>query len=900
MPLWNPYTNFGFPQMGDPGTWYPISYLFASVSPYGLYQLHAEFIFHGWLAGAGMYVLNRSLGHGKQGALIAALAYQWSGFFIGNAQHLGWLVSAAWLPWVIWCFRAVRFQQFKGATLLLPVLLYFQLTGGYPGMFIISTYLLVLIGMYYSIGLLVRQEWSSLWKWILRLVIAAIVFVGCSAIVLSSSMEFSQYLVRGSGLQYHNGDWGLLNGSFPLKGLITLFFPFAASLNDNKFWGEDFSMINIYMGLLPFIIAFWQGIRPGAPRSHRLLWVVGMLAVGVAMAHVFPFRRWLYEWVPGMDQFRFPSIFRSVFLFAFALLSGAGFEKLMEVSSVKRKWLLTTIGVLLAFTAGIYLLVYCVGNQSWDWNKSTITDRIFFHGILQGTSFLILAGIAWWRPKFWRTGLLLVVIGDLWMSVQLNQWSTALSNVPGHRTQTVLSQLTGLPPFPILHLPMGLIQESSMSGAIPELYANQGTLLRIPGSDGSCPYILKSTIEAQSKGHWDKMLHNPLLSAPRDTNFYVRPIAATASSFRFEVDKKNAGQVVFAQHQYPWWKALLNGKPIAIQTYLTAWMSVEIPAGKHQLEFVFEPDRWFLMLWVSIVTLLLITVILCWKFLFPILSRKQKISILIAVFIWSIAAMVHWWSIRTNDQQIIAFSKDLPSSTCQNIPRPIGEEKKHWTPARILPEIPELVRSIDSGKEKILLEWGQPKFLLFEEVMSAYYPFKNTKSFKKGGIHHWSLDSMAGMQRMTYSLAVEHFEGEFSPWLGLNMRDSGFAYQGRYSQPVAAAGYSAGFKIPCNKIHGSLENVTLLYGAKVKGLVDEGTQCVIEIKRNGQTIHWFGQPVKTVFSHPDQLGWWHGLLQIKLPEDVQENDEIVAYVWNNSPVKVWVDHCVLSQIKSGK
>ena len=28
LPLWGPYMNGGFPLMGDPGTWYPISWLF--------------------------------------------------------------------------------------------------------------------------------------------------------------------------------------------------------------------------------------------------------------------------------------------------------------------------------------------------------------------------------------------------------------------------------------------------------------------------------------------------------------------------------------------------------------------------------------------------------------------------------------------------------------------------------------------------------------------------------------------------------------------------------------------------------------------------------------------------------------------------------------------------------
>ncbi|MFM7638367.1 MAG: hypothetical protein ACKO67_01430, partial [Bacteroidota bacterium] len=46
LPLWNPYMSGGFPQHGDPGTWYELSYLFAATHEYNLQSLLVEYLTH--------------------------------------------------------------------------------------------------------------------------------------------------------------------------------------------------------------------------------------------------------------------------------------------------------------------------------------------------------------------------------------------------------------------------------------------------------------------------------------------------------------------------------------------------------------------------------------------------------------------------------------------------------------------------------------------------------------------------------------------------------------------------------------------------------------------------------------------------------------------------------------
>jgi hypothetical protein len=260
---------------------------------------------------------------------------------------------------------------------------------------------------------------------------------------------------------------------------------------------------------------------------------------------------------------------------------------------------------------------------------------------------------------------------------------------------------------------------------------------------------------------------------------------------------------------------------------------------------------------------------------------------------------MHWRSREQSEKETADFISQLPANTVYNTPQ-LPHSRNHWMPARILPEVPQLIRALDLDSEKMLFQWQQPEYKVFEEVMNTYYPFHKSELIPKGKIHKWSTDSIPGIDRSTFPLAFENMEKLGSPWLGQNTRDSTHAYSGLYSQLVSPGAYSAGFKISCKLLRGQTGNATICFAAKVFGVIDDGAQCVIEIKRNGQPAHWFGKPVRTTFLYADNKGWWHGLFKMELPEQIAPDDELVAYVWNNSSQKIWVDDCSLVQVKQSK
>lgn len=98
IPLWQPNIVGGAPFLaaGQSSTLYPFSLLFLILrlpAAYGWFTVSQL-----WVAAINMYILARVLGVRRPGALIAALAYQLSGFYLVSVVFTMIIAAAAWLP----------------------------------------------------------------------------------------------------------------------------------------------------------------------------------------------------------------------------------------------------------------------------------------------------------------------------------------------------------------------------------------------------------------------------------------------------------------------------------------------------------------------------------------------------------------------------------------------------------------------------------------------------------------------------------------------------------------------------------------------------------------------------------------------------------------------------------
>jgi hypothetical protein len=105
LPVWNPNWLAGAPFAGDPqsGWMYAPAMLFFTVLPVWL-AIDAFLIFHLLLAGVATYALARTLGMGYGGALVAGVAFEFTGVVYGRSACCpGYYQVASWIPALLLC-----------------------------------------------------------------------------------------------------------------------------------------------------------------------------------------------------------------------------------------------------------------------------------------------------------------------------------------------------------------------------------------------------------------------------------------------------------------------------------------------------------------------------------------------------------------------------------------------------------------------------------------------------------------------------------------------------------------------------------------------------------------------------------------------------------------------------
>ena len=95
---------------------------------------------------------------------------------------------------------------------------------------------------------------------------------------------------------------------------------------------------------------------------------------------------------------------------------------------------------------------------------------------------------------------------------------------------------------------------------------------------------------------------DPLETAVVDKRFVevIKPVAADSAAsiqlvtyepnyMKYEVDSKNGGTVVFSEIYYPGWRSSIDGQEVSHGRANYILRAMNVPAGKHVIEFSFDP-----------------------------------------------------------------------------------------------------------------------------------------------------------------------------------------------------------------------------------------------------------------------------------------------------------------------
>ncbi len=626
LPLWNPYQLGGYPFYGDPqsGFWYPFAWIFGSLAPYNLNLFSLAYLFHLSVAALGCYELTRSFYTGRTAALIAGISFAVGGFFVGNAEHFSWVISAAWLPWVFWAYHRMLQSAQTGYSLLLAIFLYLLLSGGYPAFFIVSCYLLLL----FAVCWLLNSFHSQGWKRRIGLhVLTAFVLSGLSVGALLSWMQAMPLSTRSAGMSLTQ----LNLYPFPPRALISLLTPFA-SLKDDVFFGTDVVMRNAYVGLLcllalPFA---WPALR--RKKVLAFVAILSLVMLVVSFGATLPLRAWLAQCLPGMNRFRFPALFRVFFMLGLILVASQGLQRLIENFELNRKAFVACIGLLALAFAG--LLVYSISRHGghWGWGSwlmhfdsyqhlSTRDENLQLQALLQLVLLALLLGLCLWRKGHWfRSGLLVFFCAaDMTMALSLNAFTTVVNE--GSLSEITALIATAPHDFPTPDISLPITAFSDEKRGLGELRTNTGIYFKTPQADGYNSFLLKNFAQLDTSMLADSVRANPLfyfasgfITAPEKQLMKDKRIVLVDSTLQHDessdsIPQKGSLQLMHflpndfllhcnlnapallcvQQNFFPGWVLFVDGKPAKIWKLNYGQMGVLLPAGTHDVHGQFEP-----------------------------------------------------------------------------------------------------------------------------------------------------------------------------------------------------------------------------------------------------------------------------------------------------------------------
>ncbi len=332
--LWEPWSNGGEPLLIDPqtGILSPLTQLFGLIFGGSSRAFILYWLFMWWLGGAGMLSLARHLKAPVWAGFICALGLLFCGIYTGNAEHLSWIISFSFIPWILWRLDVSLASSQRWPAVEAGALLGLSALAGYPGFTTVTGFFTVL----WALGRAL-QEGSAGVR--VRAASLSIVIQSAVALVVFSPVLFGFFY---EGLGYHSRvgalsrDWAVSVNALDPGAIATFGSPYLPLLKFSApaLWRDnDISSCSIYAGGSVTVLALLAVF--GRNRGFRWwLAAIAVLSICLAVGNFLPLRGWLYDFVIPTRYFRHSSLFRAYYIFSACILALKGARDLDRESSM--------------------------------------------------------------------------------------------------------------------------------------------------------------------------------------------------------------------------------------------------------------------------------------------------------------------------------------------------------------------------------------------------------------------------------------------------------------------------------------------------------------------------------------------------------------------------------------
>ncbi len=613
LPLWYPNQLFGMTQYLDPQTWYWPAWIFG-IFGYTNITLHLEFMLHIYLAAIGCYKLCKHLGINPTTALVTGLIYSMSGFFIGNAQHIGWIVSAAWIPIVIYQFLLFVENVNLKSTIGLSLSLYLYISGGYWSFIVTTYYFLILLFVYIIIRKYKTKQLNKIYlkQLILYTALLVILNIITSSVILASLYESINLIDRGKmSIDF------TLYGSFHPVDILTLLTPIATYVWKDGFWETDVALINIYIGVFSVFLFFWTIIfqRSVIKINYKLL-LLAFFVLTLSMGYSFPLRAWFSEYIPLFDHFRFPSAYRIYFILILCIIIGRIIDNL-DINHPRYKKSIIVYGIMLSIISVFLISIYHTSIIKFLHHfipKPTKFPRpLLFTLQFLISAFFVLSHFIIIRYFSSKGGVNLLkrfIIIEL-VTISLLTLPNTVVNISQQPTKiySTIKKIEKLNNDSLL-LNSTLNQITEYSKKVYPFGSNAATFSKLTSNTQYSSYIFKSTKKLLNDTLYEKISNRPLAYITKNQDSIsklrkIKSITLLPNQIKLEIEKGNDSTLYLSQNYHKNWKCYINNNDVPISIANISLMKVNIPKEQSEVIFSFEAPFIRSFFWISILVFII-------------------------------------------------------------------------------------------------------------------------------------------------------------------------------------------------------------------------------------------------------------------------------------------------------
>ncbi len=623
-PWWNPYQQLGYPIHSDlqGPLWYPENMFSAHLGIQSVPYLIWIYLLHLWVGAIAVYELCLKFGSKILPGLLTGVLYVFTGFYLGHSMHQYAIYSAAWIPLLLLFFLNLLEQQKWQWVFWSAVVMFLNLTGGNHTFTIISVYLFGFIWIYYLI-----QNKGKKARIIKQLQLTGGYLIAClavGALVLVLASDISPFVGRLRNMDYESAAYN----PFSPQSILSLVNP---NININAFevFKTDQSMSNAYISILGFLAIGLALFRKRTKLENGLL-VFALICFLASFGDAIPVHEFLFNYLPGIDKFRFPSYFT---YFAILLILPVISKTISEAKNFS-KIQIYAIGVIgLLFTGlqfGYGLLNFNEVQTAFEQYKGSLftlkqTSNFAFNALVFGGIGLIITGlyIRFFRTK-WVYGVLAL---ELILFVPFTFTHTTMIDHDPIDIQASIE--TNNQPFNQLNLEP-IAQHHHDIDKVKYFWRNTNNFLKNVTNDGynsnwfwnlyqledSIPRFHKELYKNPAFHLTNKVYDVNLVGtsmeydssytavAPNEIylfeqhcgkgkvlNYDLKVIQLNGKYIEFEINTNEPALLNLLQSWYPGWQVRINQNPGKLFKTNFMCMSTLVPAGKSKVLFYYTNDR---------------------------------------------------------------------------------------------------------------------------------------------------------------------------------------------------------------------------------------------------------------------------------------------------------------------